>query len=141
MHSLSHELPDCITISQPRRIALAALLGLLVATTGCGGGGPSIAPVSGTVRLDGKPLAGASVVFEPQVGKVSRAFTDDQGRFELVYLRDIKGALVGRHTVRITTNSEADPSERLPACYHVQSDLTREVEPGGNTFHFDLSSQ
>jgi hypothetical protein len=81
------------------------------------------------------------VVFEPQEGKVSRAFTDDLGQFELVYLRDIKGAVVGRHTVRITTNSEADPNERLPARYHVQSDLIRNVEPGGNTFRFELSSE
>jgi len=40
----------------------AAVAGLLV---GCGESGPKLAPVTGTVTLNGKPLEGAVVTFQP----------------------------------------------------------------------------
>ncbi|MEA1951801.1 MAG: hypothetical protein U9N87_10480, partial [Planctomycetota bacterium] len=73
-------------------------------------------------------------------GKQSYAKTDAAGRYELIYLRDIKGAKVGPHKVIITTAAERSPQERLPACYNRQTTLTAQVEPGANTVDFDLKS-
>lgn len=75
---------------------------------------PNLAPVSGTVTLDGKPLAGAEVQFWPrseggqQSIYVTTSFgvTDDQGKYLLKYTeidsQPIMGAVVGKHTVRIS---------------------------------------
>jgi len=88
------------------------------------------------------PLADAMVLFTPDgPGRTSIGTTGADGRYELVYLRDIMGANPGHHTVRITTGSgEEDRAERLPACYHDQTELEAVVEPGGNTIDFSLAS-
>lgn len=52
---------------------------------GCGGGGAGLAeetliPVTGVVTLDGAPLEGAELVFEPQgAGGISIATTNEKG--------------------------------------------------------------
>ncbi len=84
----------------------------LLAAAGCGSG-PVYAPVSGTVTLDGQPLAGVMVLFQPAAaagssdagGVGSTARTDAQGKYTLAASTPDPrpGALVGRHTVRIAT--------------------------------------
>ena len=110
--------------------------------SGCDDGRPEIAPVTGAVTLDGAPLPGATVVFTPRDPglKPSRAVTNDAGRYELTYLRDIKGAVVGTHEVRITTRTEHKPVERLPARYHSDTEIEAEVSPDGGEINFDLKS-
>jgi hypothetical protein len=99
--------------------------------------------VGGTVTLDGAPLAGALVVFTPDgPGRSAVATTDTAGRYELSFLRDIAGANVGTHTVRITTATEdRGGKEILPARYHAKTELTAAVEPGSNTLDFPLRSK
>jgi len=130
--------------------AAALVLGGLacVGAAGCGGGGPELAPVEGTVTLDGTPLPAATVVFQPQgLGSPSSGITDEEGHYELLYAVNRQGAMIGRHTVRITTYAQGradengEPTftpERVPPRYNSQTELTREVEPGGNTFDFLL---
>ena len=50
------------TMKMWRCAAAAAAAGFLV---GCGESGPKLVPVSGTVTLNGKPLEGAAVAFQP----------------------------------------------------------------------------
>ena len=76
------------------------------ALVGCSDGGGSIAPVSGTVTLDGKPLAGIRVTFYPEPaegnsnpGPYSTAVTDGEGNFSLVDRYGNEGAMVWRHKV------------------------------------------
>jgi len=138
----------------PLPVALLVLVALVAA--GCGGSDGDLATVGGTVTLDGEPLAGARVEFDPvpeakvrgkSTGSASYGVTDSNGRYTLRYTPDQEGALVGEHVVRITTRSmtvDADGKEvlvpeRLPPQYHLQSELAREVEPGSNTFDFSLS--
>jgi hypothetical protein len=104
---------------------------------------PETAAVSGVVTLDGTPLPGATVVFIPQqaAAKSSRAITDTAGHYELAYLRDIKGAVLGKHEVRITTRTEQRPVERLLPKYNSRSVLTADVVVGGVTKDFELKSQ
>jgi len=105
--------------------------------------GPVLAPVSGTVTLDGKPLAGAGVVFKQEGARKSVAWTDEAGRYELTYFRDDKGAVIGEHKVIITTaDSEAEIPESLPARYNQESTLKETVEAGKqNVIDFALTSE
>jgi len=131
-------------------MAAGLLLGGLacVGAGGCGGDGPELAPVEGTVTLDGALLPAARVVFQPQgPGAPSSGITDGQGRYELLYAPGRKGAMIGRHTVRITTYAQGradengEPTftpERVPPRYNSQTGLTREVKPGANTHDFPL---
>jgi len=117
------------------------VVGLVAAAGGCGSSDrPELGTVEGTVTLDGSPLADAMVLFTPDgPGRTSIGSTAADGRYELVYLRDIMGANPGRHTVRITTGSEEEGrAERLPARYHEQTELEAMVEPGSNTIDFSL---
>ena len=70
---------------------------------------PEVAPVRGKVTKGGQPVAGANVIFSPVgEGRSATAVTDAAGNYELVYLRDIKGARVGENEVRITTQQEPE---------------------------------
>src|SRR5512138_20654 len=82
-------------------------LALLALVAGCGGSGagdlPELAEVTGRVTMAGQPLEGAIVVFEPrQGGSLSTGVTDADGRFELIYSQDHKGAVPGQHTVKVS---------------------------------------
>ena len=136
-------------------VPLLVLVSLVAA--GCGGSADGkLAPVKGTVSLDGEPLAGARVEFDPapeevvrgkSTGSASYGMTDSSGRYTLQYTHEQQGALIGKHTVRITTRAmtvdadgkEVPAPERLPPKYHLNSELTAEVTPGSNTFDFPLS--
>jgi len=86
-------------------LALVVLSGLMGA--GCSSD-YQLAPVSGTVTVDGKPLENVAVSFVPDTsqatpGPGSSGVTDAQGRFTLKTVagdRD-RGALVGKHRVRL----------------------------------------
>jgi hypothetical protein len=125
----------------------------IVALCGCSSGKPNVpfGTVHGRVTLDGEPLATAAVMFEPANGRPSYGVTSDQGEYSLVYRGKPWGAIVGPHTVRITTEALISESpdaasatirkELLPAKYHTQSTLTAQVEKGDNTINFDLKSK
>lgn len=127
-----------------RSLAHCLLGGLLLAgvvwSVGCSRNDrPPLANVQGTVTLDGQPLVQARVAFEPVGGgRTSYGVTDEAGRYHLLYIRDIKGAIVGSHKVRFFDESEDSRVARVPARYNKQSDLTAEVRSGTNTFDFDL---
>jgi hypothetical protein len=123
-------------------LAIIFVLSATILFSACHARGPELGEVQGTVTLDGRPLARATVVFEPQPnGRASRAVTDSLGRYQLVYLRDANGALVGSHIVKIFTASEDDPKERIPAKYNTKSTLTADVVRGANDCNFKLSSR
>jgi hypothetical protein len=123
-------------------LAIFFILSATILFTACRTRGPELGEVQGTVTLDGRPLAQATVVFEPQPGgHASRAVTDHSGRYQLVYLRDTNGALVGLHKVKIFTATEDDPKERIPARYNKQSTLIAAVASGVNEHNFSLTSR
>jgi hypothetical protein len=126
-----------------------------LATAGCGHSA-SMAPVSGVVTLDGKPLANAHVAFQPVAtsgaatpGTGSYGITDANGKYELkTFDTDRKGAVIGSHRVEINLKVAADDGPQirrpkmLPPKYNLQSELKFKVEPGGsNAANFDLKSQ
>tara|TARA_R110002111_G_scaffold107056_2_gene165462 strand:- start:30663 stop:31082 length:420 start_codon:yes stop_codon:yes gene_type:complete len=123
---------------------------LCLIAAGCGGQAgdqPDLGYVTGTVTLDEKPLPGVVVVFSPETGRASVGTTDSDGKYELIYVGDTKGANIGTHKVSITTEqaestdeSAAPFKETIPAKYNTQSTLTEEVKAGDNVFDFQLKS-
>ena len=85
---------------------------VILCLAGCGSGaGYKVVPVSGKITLDGQPLAGATVTFQPEAsgkegtaGPGSAAVTDAAGKFVLqtAEAKRKPGAVVGKHTVRIS---------------------------------------
>ncbi|MEM9659403.1 MAG: hypothetical protein AAF961_13680 [Planctomycetota bacterium] len=121
---------------------------LLCGVAGCGSSQFDLVPVSGVVTLDGEPLAGGVINFQPNApagqttgGPGSSSHTDDEGRFEMETIQGEPGAVVGTHKVRIysfspetpiASDSDAGPSkERVPHRYNYRSELTFEVPVGG----------
>lgn len=129
-------------------LTAVSLLLVVVFATGCDNG-PELVNVTGTVHMDGKPLPNASIEFQPKGGSPSFATTEADGTYVLMFTRDRKGAMPGQHTVRITTKgvvTDAEGNEQrvrelLPAKYHEESELVREVVSGENVLDFDLESK
>jgi hypothetical protein len=106
---------------------------------------PELAPVSGVVTLDGKPLANKTVIFTPPTGRPSMGTTNEEGEYELRYTMTIEGAIIGTHDVTITTpRDEYNPGirETIPRKFNSESTLTAVVEDKWeNTIDFDLKSE
>lgn len=127
-----------------------ALLALML--LGCGQKGPATATVSGTIKLNGEPVEGAVVLFQPVgEGRSSRGLTDANGRYTLTYTADQKGALIGEHIVSVSKSKKrivddngnvVDPGEPeiFPPSANSQSELKANVVRGSNTFDFDIKN-
>jgi hypothetical protein len=129
------------------------------------GGGRDLVRVSGVVWFNGRPYPNAVVSFQPvgspgnmYPGKGSIAITDENGRYVLVYDGAYRGAVVGKHVVRISTlpghgrsrppgetgtpdgdawadrrrPRESDPEyDPIPLTWHEKSQVTFVVPPEG----------
>lgn len=128
-------------------LALVVLGMMLLA--GCDSG-PAVAPVTGLVTQDGEPLAGAMVEFQPDKGAPSYGYTDENGRYEMNYQTDRKGALLGHHYISVRTEGEVtDPKtdmtvnvpESVPAKFNDKTELEYEVVRGKNTFDVKIEGK
>ncbi len=89
---------------------------MLFVLTSCGGG-PQVTKVSGNVKYKGKPVAEATVIFEPDGGgTVGAATTDSSGNYNLGS-NSGSGVPAGAYSVRITSKvklvDETDPMAGL----------------------------
>tara|TARA_R110002167_G_scaffold364570_1_gene586615 strand:+ start:2362 stop:2775 length:414 start_codon:yes stop_codon:yes gene_type:complete len=121
--------------------------------TGCGSDAeklPELSDATGTILLDGKPLVGGLVSFEPQISnsvkaKASFGSTDEEGKFKLRYNATTDGVIPGKQVVRVSklSGTNEEPGEEiLPGKYNTESTLTAEVtKEGPNDFPFDLKSK
>ncbi len=146
-------------MSANRNNLLTSLLSLvMLVAPGCGGGteGPELGHVEGTVTLDGSPLEGVQVIFQPTDGRPAFGTTDALGNFILAYTPTVPGCKVGTNRVLIG-HGEGDAQEDeiegdnlvqtpgkqppvIPARYNEQSGIEVDVQPGENSFRFDLTS-
>lgn len=85
-----------------RSLGLPMLLAVVLA--GCSSG-DKLAKAGGTVTYRGKPIAGANVVFIPDVGSPAIASTDDFGAFSWT-TQGSPGALIGSGKVAITATEK-----------------------------------
>jgi hypothetical protein len=115
---------------------------------------PGYKPVSGTVFLDGKPLADALIAFTPEEGSTASGRTDGNGQYTLFYAARRPGARVGQNMVEITKEAVAsgradefsamteEESELLPSRYNTQTELSATVQPtNDNVIDFQLTSE
>ncbi len=144
---------------------VSLVLSVLLVGGGCGDSkseGPKLIPVTGTVRLDGKPLSGATLMFNPMAGTGGNggfAVTDAEGKFSLTDYGSQPGCPVGDYGVTFTKITQPDGSpipkgaqrgevgmeEQLPVFYTVfRPDAVlvqaKVVEPS-STFEFVLDSK
>lgn len=90
-----------------RNVAIGFALGLLV---GCGPSSPKLVPVTGTVSLDGEPLAFKSLLFLPEgetAGNGAGGFTNGEGNYALTAVifgatKDYDGCPPGRYRVVVS---------------------------------------
>ncbi len=137
-------------------LALACLSLALVLGTGCGKSGPQMAPVEGVVTLDGEPIEGATVLFQPEAGgKPATGVTDPSGKFALKTFKTGDGAQVGMNNVSVTKEIVGESSANVeegeivdvvletPAKYASPklSGLSVDVQPGMDPVTLELKSQ
>ena len=143
------------TVSRPKGPHWWFVVFGLLLLAGCGGSKYPTAPVSGTVRMNGKPLPDAALTFQPGGGGMaSVGVTDKDGRYTLeFYDSGQSGAVVATHRVLIRThrrsNTEdtssdvSNPNLRdpIPQRYNDNTELTMEVPAEGTeSADFDLKS-
>ena len=133
----------------PTLIGLVTLLTL----SGCGESGPQLVQVSGVITLDGTPVPQLGVQFSPAFEKASPAYgvTDADGRYQLLYSADRKGAMPGTYIVELQAlepqfdeagNRVGPPPVKLPKKYDSSGSLSAEVNSGeSNTVNFELTSK
>lgn len=106
---------------------------------------PPLGKVSGVVKLNGQPLAGASVSFERQFSRDEERFnatadavTNAQGEYELLFSakHQVYGAVIGENKVRI----ESDGTVFIPARYNMATELTVDVKSSNDPADFSLTS-
>ena len=139
---------------------LLAFLTLL--STGCGSSG-DVGYVSGKVKLNGEPLANATITFYPSGARGSFGRTDEKGYYYLQHLKNQDGAVIGEHRVTVSTLVIAEVNrgnngydgegatqqsvtlagrpESMPPKYldPKKTELTATVTPGSNEIDFELS--
>jgi hypothetical protein len=106
----------------------------------------NVAPVSGTVTLDGAPLKRASVMFHPEGGRPSYGVTNEQGHYVLEYTATQLGAEVGKCRVSISTASQNEDGsqatkELVPQRYFKEAPIEVQVEAKNNTIDIPLTSE
>jgi len=135
-----------------RFFQLLALGFVVLGCTGCGTGKPAVAPVSGKVTYQGKPLKFGQVFFHPEAGTQGRGKIQSDGTFTLTTYQDQDGAQIAKHKIRVTSFEVQDPAgdptrfaggngkSLIPEKYTslVTTDLTEVVQEGTNTFELVL---
>lgn len=157
--------------AQSGRLVTGLMMAMLMVAVGCSSGVPAppnlapTVPVSGTVTLDGKPLAGANITFVPETqagfkGAIGR--TDDSGKYELNTDvgggKSSKGAIPGKYRITVSRLVKPDGTplppdfkeppmnvgavESIPMKYF-QGDtlLSYEVPAAGGTYEIQLTSK
>lgn len=104
-----------------------------------------ITEVTGTVRMNDKPVSGVQVVFEPLTPGLPRsiAVTNQDGGYRLGRQGPGKnpGAVAGRYRVEVMSDTERKDPIVIPPEYNLKSNLEFEVVPGkANVFDIAISS-
>lgn len=122
-------------------ISLACLALLFLAGCGDGADRPDLGYVTGTVTLDGAPLEGVQVLFQPADGRPAGGLADADGHYVVEYIRGEKGTKVGPTTVTFAWLPGDSRAKPIPARYMGKdSELKFDVKPGNNTFDLELVS-
>lgn len=143
---------------------LAGFSALSVAMTsllvGCFGGSttPALAPVTGTVEVDGAPTGGVTVMFNPAESTKSTGasgVTGPDGKYQLLHRSGEPGIEPGTYQVTFSrllaagkpippgvSPTDAGATESLPAGYLTPTNpmYKVEVKPEGGAFDYSIST-
>lgn len=135
--------PQLTDFSDMLRPAFALFFLVVIgACVGCGDGSrPQLGLVTGRVTIDGVPLKSALVVYKPEGVKHSSGMTDDDGYYDLTFIRDIKGVAVGTCQVTVRKTPASGASPELPKKYSSFGELTFTVKSGENQIDLELTSE
>jgi hypothetical protein len=144
-------------IAHRSALSLPLFLAALLAA-GCSGGGDNLPreAVSGTVTIDGQPLAGGMIQFTPRGGGAGSAVGGgsviEEGRFSIP--RE-SGLVPGSYAVAINASARGPEArtkgrlvkgsglakESIPARYNARTELSAEIKKGGaHGLEFQLKS-
>lgn len=115
---------------------------MVLACSGC----QRIVDVTGTVRVDGKPVKGLVVMFDPSGPDQPRgvASTDENGVYKLRRLGpgSKPGVPTGAYTVKVMSDMDNPGAGRIPEKYFRKSQLTRDVRgPSPHVYDIELSTK
>lgn len=113
------------------RLRYLGLLGFCV-LVGCKSDAGPLTPVSGNITFDGKPLAGARVLFIPvgdTLGHGGSGVTRDDGGYEIIAIRNNnrKGLLPGAYKVTLSRVLRGDGSPLPPDVPQQGSDAVETI--------------
>jgi hypothetical protein len=105
-------------MNRPGKLAVSSLVTVGIVLTGCSNSSrPPTYPVTGTVTLQGKPVAGAVVTFVPTgtEGAAASAITDSEGKYALTTWEAGDGARPGEYGVKVSKQELAavDPAKMV----------------------------
>lgn len=126
-----------------RLLVCSTAMALLTMTLGCGKAGIGTVPVTGKVLMNGQPLEGATVVFNPNgQGRASSGTTDAAGVFKLTTETNGDGALPGDYQIAVTKyegkgipmpdTSNMSPEEAMDAQYRALDKAGGKTPPAKN---------
>lgn len=127
-------------------VTSSLLVGFVLSVlAGCGGDSVSLGEVTGIVTVDGQPVEGLEVRFNPEGDSAgtSLGYTKTDGSYQIFYGGGGNGAVVGSHTVTVTaaeTDGEGAPVQ-IPAKYNDQTELKFDVQAGKNTFNIEITTK
>jgi hypothetical protein len=125
------------------------VIALIVAAAGCGRSRPepAKASVTGTVTLDGQPLATGEVFFISKKGESAARLTVTNGAFSGGVSVGPQSVQIASYKIRRASVMPGMPEEELkenvlPATYGPLSDLVVDIKPGSNSpLAFDLKTE
>jgi len=125
-------------------VVVLQTVALLVFTTILVGCGPSLSPVTGTVKYKGEPVKGGMLIFSPEgTGESAAATIKDDGTYAL-QTGTSSGAILGKATVVYSApggEASTDPKkDGKPSPYFglVVKTPKVEIKSGGNTIDIEL---
>ena len=118
---------------------LACLVCLVL---GCGvSDQPPLGRVTGKVTLDGQPLVGVIVNFQPETGRAATAETDASGNYDLIYIYGTNGTKVGKNTVSFRWPDGVEGKQPLPKAYTGATNQVVDIKAGRNKLDWELKSK
>ncbi|MFM7244363.1 MAG: hypothetical protein ACKO40_09355 [Planctomycetaceae bacterium] len=125
-----------------RPVAFLCAAASCLALAGC----QRIGDVSGTVRVDGKPVNGVIVVFDPGTKDAPRgvATTGGEGGYTIRRLGPGAklGVPVGTYAVKVMADADNPNAPKIPPKYARGEALSCDVKPGtANVFDIEISTK
>src|SRR6476620_3867291 len=139
-------------MNSPATLAVSILVAAAIVLTGCPNSRPATYRETGTVTMQGKPVAGAVITFVPtsHEGQAASAITDSEGKYALTTWQAGDGARPGEYRVKVSKKEQkiyvekktAPPPAKslVPSKYldESTSGLSHTVPNGSSTFDIEI---